>query len=451
MADPKSSHCVAVIGGATAGAEVADRLASQGVTVVVFEQNPRPFGKIEDGLPRWHVALRRKEYDTITRKLGQDGVHYVPNTQIGRDIDFADLAEAWGFSAVILANGAWRDRSLPVEGAEAYLDKGLIYQNPFIIAFNHEDEPGYNGQRFEYPDGAIVVGGGLASIDVAKVFMLEVARARLAERGIDVAIEELEVKGIPKFLSTHDLEYEDLGIEGCTIFYRRNIDDMPLAEIPEGADEARAAKVRQSRRRLLDKAMNKFRFRMEPLSAPDGLVTEGEQLVGLRFRRTRIEAGRVVMQDETFERRGSCVVSSIGSIPDPIPGIAMKGELFDFSDWESGRLDAYPAVFSVGNVVTGKGNIVASRKHAKKVSSEAIEKFLGLGDDHEGEEELLEERDASLGEAAERVLREVEQQPPLAAETLERILGRVRARQDVVGYGDDLTTWISDPMQARDR
>ena len=90
------SHCVAVIGGATAGAEVADRLASKGVTVVVFEQNPRPFGKIEDGLPRWHLALRRKEYETITTKLGQSGVHYVPNTHIGRDLDFAELAEGVG-------------------------------------------------------------------------------------------------------------------------------------------------------------------------------------------------------------------------------------------------------------------------------------------------------------------------------------------------------------------
>ena len=446
MVDPhpmQPSHCVAVIGGATAGAEVADRLASKGATVVVFEQNPRPFGKIEDGLPRWHLALRRKEYETITAKLGQAGVHYVPNTHIGRDLDFAELAETWGFSAVILANGAWRDRSLPIEGAAAYLDKGLIYQNPFIIAFNHEEEPGYNGPRFEYPDGAIVVGGGLASIDVAKVFMLEVARTRMAERGIACTVEELEVKGIPKFLAAHDLQYEDLGIEGCTIFYRRNIEDMPLAEIPDGADEARTEKVRQSRRRLLDKAMNKFRFRMEPLCAPDGLLTEEDRLVGLRFRRTAIENGRVVMQEETFERRGSCIVSSIGSIPDPIPGIAMNGELFDFSDWEIGRLDAYPNVFSVGNVVTGKGNIVASRKHAKKVSSEAIEKFLGLGDDHEGEEELAEETNAAVREAADRVFREVSRQDPLRPEALEHILRRVKKRQGAVGYNDDLAAWLA--------
>ena len=52
------SHCIAVIGGAVSGAEVAGTLAERGVEVAVFEQNPRPYGKVEDGLPRWHVALR---------------------------------------------------------------------------------------------------------------------------------------------------------------------------------------------------------------------------------------------------------------------------------------------------------------------------------------------------------------------------------------------------------
>jgi NADPH-dependent glutamate synthase beta subunit-like oxidoreductase len=41
---PASQHIVAVIGGATAGAEVASRLASAGHRVVVFEMNPRPYG-----------------------------------------------------------------------------------------------------------------------------------------------------------------------------------------------------------------------------------------------------------------------------------------------------------------------------------------------------------------------------------------------------------------------
>ena len=79
--DPK--HCVAVIGGAVAGAEAAGALAASGAEVVVFEQNARPYGKIEDGLPRWHVGLRHKEYANIDAKLSTEGVHYVPNTPIG--------------------------------------------------------------------------------------------------------------------------------------------------------------------------------------------------------------------------------------------------------------------------------------------------------------------------------------------------------------------------------
>ncbi|MHA7839703.1 MAG: NAD-binding protein, partial [bacterium] len=50
MANASQGHQVAVIGGATAGAEVASRLADRGVSVTVFEQNIRPYGKIEDGL-----------------------------------------------------------------------------------------------------------------------------------------------------------------------------------------------------------------------------------------------------------------------------------------------------------------------------------------------------------------------------------------------------------------
>jgi NADPH-dependent glutamate synthase beta subunit-like oxidoreductase len=440
---PESRHVVAVIGGATAGAEVAGRLAERGVAVAVVEQNPRPYGKIEDGLPRWHVALRKKEYETISEKLAKTGVEFVPNTRIGRDVSFRDVAFDWGFSAVVLACGAWRDRPLPIEGADAYVGKGLIYQNPFIIWFNHANEAGYRGPRFEPEDGALVVGGGLASIDVVKALMLETTRARLAERGIEVAMLDLEVKGLPKVLAAHGLRFEDLGLEGCTLFYRRRVEDMPLVEAPENSTPERMEKVRKARARVLEKAMEKYRFRFDGLAAPDGLLVEAGRLVGLRFRRTRVEDGRLVATDETFERRGPYVISSIGSIPEPIDGIAMKGELFDFRDWDAGRLAGYPTVFSVGNVVTGKGNIVASRKHAAHVTEDSIERFLGLADGgHAGEEALADAAAQAARAEAEVVARRIEAQPPLPAERAAAVLARVRARQREVGYGGDYRAWI---------
>jgi NADPH-dependent glutamate synthase beta subunit-like oxidoreductase len=440
MSEPR--HVVGVIGGATAGAEVAGRLASRGAEVVVFEQNLRPYGKIEDGLPRWHAALRKKEYETIGEKLARPGVHFVPQTRVGRDLAFEDLARSWGFSALVLACGAWRDRPLPVPGADAFVGRGLVYQNPFIIWFNHAGEAAYEGPRFEPSDGALVVGGGLASIDVVKVLMLETTRARLAERGIAVPMLELEVKGIPKVLAAHGLTFAELGLEGCTLFYRRRAEDMPLVEPPENASPERLEKVLKSRARLLEKAMEKYLFKVETLAAPDGLLVENDRLVGLRFRRTRMEAGKLVSTDETFERRGSCVISSIGSIPEPIPGIPTKGELFAFKDWDLGLLDDYPTVFSVGNVVTGKGNIVASRKHAAHVSEAAIERYLGLADGHEGEEPLAEAAAADAAADAERVAAAVEAQPLPPPERVAAILAKARERQREVGYGGDYRAWI---------
>jgi NADPH-dependent glutamate synthase beta subunit-like oxidoreductase len=411
MSLPLESHSVAVIGGAVAGAEVAATLASRGAFVAVIEQNPRPYGKIEDGLPRWHVQLRRKEYETIGEKLSHPNVAFAPITRIGRDVDFRELTRAWGFSAVVLACGAWRDRPLPVEGADRYVGRGLIYQNPFIIWFNHANEAGYRGQTFEPRDGAIVVGGGLASIDVVKALMLETTRAKLRERGIEAPMVELEVKGIPKILAHHGLAFEDLGLEGCTLYYRRRAEDMPLVEVPEGATPERAAKVLASRAKLLEKAMEKYRFKVEPLCMPDGLLVEGDQLVGLRFRRTRAEAGKIIACEDGFEARGPYVISSIGSIPEPIEGIETKGELFRFTDWELGRLEGHPNVFSAGNVVTGKGNIVASRKHATMVAT--------------------------------RVAEEIAKLPTPNPTARAQVQERVRERQRAIGYTDDYKTWMA--------
>jgi NADPH-dependent glutamate synthase beta subunit-like oxidoreductase len=442
MANESGVHHVAVVGGATAGAEVASRLADRGVMVTVFEQNIRPYGKIEDGLPRWHEALRQKEYGAIDGKLSKPGVSFVPNTRIGQDIGFKELVEDWGFSAVVLANGAWRDRPLPIEGADEYIGRGLVYQNPFVIAFNHAELGDLEDASYTVHDGAMIVGGGLASIDVAKIHTLELTLKKLAERGIEANILELEVKGIPKILATHGLKWEDLEIEGPTIFYRRRVEDMPLMEIPEGADDKRRAKVEAGRKRMLDKATEKYRFKIEPLCAPDGLIVEDDRLVGLRFRRTRIENGRVVMTDETFESRGPAIISSIGSIPEPIEGIAMKGELFDFKDWDIGKLEGFPTVFSVGNVVTGKGNIVASRKHATQVSQEAIESYLGIGDaDREDTEASVPSAAATAaGALADKISETLASAQAPSTEQANGLRERIAARQREIGY-EDYKSW----------
>src|ERR1043165_2657317 len=100
MSERAPQFVVAVVGGATAGAEAAGMLAARGITAVVFEQNPRPYGKIEDGLPRWHVKQRKDEYEEINKRLDHPNIEFVPSTRLGADIDFEDLRTRWGLSGI---------------------------------------------------------------------------------------------------------------------------------------------------------------------------------------------------------------------------------------------------------------------------------------------------------------------------------------------------------------
>jgi ferredoxin--NADP+ reductase len=437
-------YVICIVGGATAGAETAGLLAERGATVVVFEQNARPYGKVEDGLPRWHVKLRQKEYEAVNERLDHPAVHFVPLTKIGRDIDFQALARDWGFTAVILALGAWRDRPLPLEGAEQFISHGLIYQNPLIHWFNHFTEPDYSGPQYEPADGAIVVGGGLASIDVMKVLQIETVRRTLDARGIHEDMLHLEHAGIGDVLAAHGLRWETLGLKGATLFYRRRLEDMPLTEIPADADAARRQKYEATRRRIIEKAMQKYLFRVQPLRLPVGLLIERERLAGLRFQHTRVEAGQVVAVEGTLEDvRAPLVISSIGSIPEPIPGIGARGELYDFSDRELGRIAGYDAVFGAGNAITGKGNIAASRRHSIEVATRLIEEFLGLGEGtHAGEEQLLESITTPVNDSVHKIADWLGTRPPLDSAQIEAIMRRVRARQQAVGYSGSYRDWI---------
>ena len=93
-------------GGAISGSVAAgDTGRARNSRVAVIEQNKRPYGKIEDGLPRWHVDQRKQEYGRIDARLRKSGVYFVPCVKLGRDLDFMEFCNRWGFSAVIPANG----------------------------------------------------------------------------------------------------------------------------------------------------------------------------------------------------------------------------------------------------------------------------------------------------------------------------------------------------------
>lgn len=433
----EDAHIVGIVGGAVAGSEAAKRVVERGGIAIVFEQGVRPYGKIEDGLPRWHEKLRLKEYEKIDENLSHEGVYFVPSTRIGDESGFGlDDLRRMGLSALLLANGAWRDRPLPLGDALDGIEEGLLYQNAFIHYFNHYHEAGYDGPRYEIPDGAIVVGGGLASIDVVKVINLELYRAALAKRGIDIDVTTLEVQGVPKVCEKHGLEMSELGVEGCTLYYRRAKEDMPLATAdsptPEQLEKLKAARVK-----IMDRVIRKYGVHFVGNAMPSGVLREGNRLTGLRFRRTEIVDGRVrglEGPDAEFEVRAPLVVSSIGSVPDPIPGLPTRGELYDFSNWDTGEVRDMPGVFGLGNVLTGKGNIRDSRKNAIEIAEQMASRYLGVG----AEDDALSRPSIDVTAAVERALSGAKASPGV----IQAVGDALASRHEAIGY-TSYEAWMS--------
>jgi ferredoxin/flavodoxin---NADP+ reductase len=435
-------HVMAVVGAATAGSEIARILAERGALVIVFEQNPRPYGKIEDGLPRWHVKQRLDEYEEINKRLDHPNIEYVPLTRMGRELDFEDLRTRWGLSGIVLTHGAWRDRPLPVEGADNFIDRGLVYQNKLIYWFNHYPEKTYNGPRYDLTPGAIVVGGGLASIDVVKVLQIEMTLAALKARGIAADMLALEREGFEPVLATSGLKYADLGVAPCKLYYRRRVLDMPLSDIPPDAPEKRANALRQARAKILEKAQRKFLFEFQELRAPGGLIVENGAVAGVNFSRTDLVDGQVkIVQEGAESARAPMTISSIGSIPEPIPGIPQKGEVYTYVDQKIGLLmDGPTAVFAAGNVLTGKGNIKDSLDNGTEIGTLVAETYLGLSN------EPLKIAEGARKDAAasgERIAGAISARPRIAAGDVANILQRVRKHQQGVGFDGNYRAWLA--------
>lgn len=370
---------VLIIGGAVSGSTAVKKLTDEGIRCVVVEQNRMPYGKIEDGLPRWHEKQRINEYFKIDDIISNELVDFVPLTRIGEDVSFEEIYNM-GWSCIYFANGAWKDRSFPIKEIEDF--DNFYYQNPFVYWFNHYHESSYNGPKVDIKDDAIVIGGGLASIDVCKITQLELVRQKVESKIENFDIIEMEHKGIPKYLEQHDMKYEDLGINGTTLVYRRNIENMPLTTIPEDATPEMVEKRKLARRKILNNTLDKFLFKVAECTQPVGLSYENNILNGIEVIENEIIDGKLIAKENSNKiLHGNTFISSIGSLPEPIQGIPMDGSTYNIVDEDSGKFDELEKVHGMGNAITGKGNIKASRVSAKTVGDLTIDLIHDIDQD----------------------------------------------------------------------
>ena len=96
--------------------------------------------------------------------------------------------------------------------------------------------------------------------------------------------------------------------------------DMPLTSAPTDTP-ALLERAQNIRAKIFNNYQSKYLFNMEPCHVPIDKIVEDGRLVGLVMQKTEIVEGKVKpIEGSAYEVRGSQVVASIGSIPEPIEG-----------------------------------------------------------------------------------------------------------------------------------
>ena len=118
---------VAVIGSGPAGLTVADMLNLRGHNVTVYEKEDRVGGLLMYGIP--NMKLDKKIVNRKVRLMAHEGIRFIVNTDVGRDISVRELMD--NYDAVVLCCGAKQPRTLNVSGMDA---KGVYFAVDFLTS-----------------------------------------------------------------------------------------------------------------------------------------------------------------------------------------------------------------------------------------------------------------------------------------------------------------------------
>jgi glutamate synthase (NADPH/NADH) small chain len=163
----RTGRTVAVVGSGPAGLAAADELNRCGHAVVVYERDEGPGGLLRFGVP--DAKLEKRIIDRRIAILEEEGIQFVYDTDVGRDVTASELLER--HEALIIAIGSRVSRDLDVPGRhlrDVHFAMDYLYQRNRWVAAQE-------GRRFRAtaPDAGItaegkrviVVGGGDTGMD----------------------------------------------------------------------------------------------------------------------------------------------------------------------------------------------------------------------------------------------------------------------------------------------
>ncbi|MFM1913676.1 MAG: Glutamate synthase [Bacteroidota bacterium] len=160
----RTDKTVAIIGSGPAGMAAAAQLNKAGHTVTVYERADQIGGLLRYGIPDF--KLDKKVIDRRLEIMKSEGINFVVNTSVGKDITVEELYSQ--YDAIVVATGSTTPRMIPAPGNDA---KGIYPAMEFLSlqnkrVSNRELSLNHKGIKFEDNElvatgkNVVVIGGG---------------------------------------------------------------------------------------------------------------------------------------------------------------------------------------------------------------------------------------------------------------------------------------------------
>lgn len=367
---------IGIVGAGPSGCYVADALGRKlpGARIDIFDRLPTPFGLVRGGVAPDHQGTKNiaRQFE---RTLGKEGVRFLGNVAVGRDISYEELKAA--YDVLVITIGALDDRRLGIPGEE--LD--AVYGSGQFVAWyngipaNRDLEPRLDGKS------VAIIGNGNVALDIARL---------LAKTADELAASDLCARARAALAAAR--------IEDIWLIGRRGPADASFttAELSEFGDLSRAAtrvdaaqlptelpaELGEEQRKLAERNIEVLRgyaqrgaqddrplrvhfvFNARPLAIHgDGRARE------LLLERTRVEHGRAVPGGESFAIAADTVISAIGYRSTAFPGLpfdAARGVVAN----NQGRVEA--GVYTAGWCKRGPQGVIPANRADSLAVAELI-------------------------------------------------------------------------------
>jgi ferredoxin--NADP+ reductase len=184
------THRVAIVGAGPSGFYAADGLlrANPDLHIDIIDRLPTPYGLVRAGVAPDHQGTKAvmRQFD---RLLAQPDLRFAGNVEIGRDLSWDELAQA--YDAVIVATGMVIDKKLGVPGE----DLPHVWGSWRFVAWLNGHPDFHHGPDLSQVTRVAIIGNGNVALDVARVLAKsadEMAKSDIVpEAGLAIAAAPL--------------------------------------------------------------------------------------------------------------------------------------------------------------------------------------------------------------------------------------------------------------------